>query len=697
MDLYSDNILFKAFWDNLINFCSTAEPSTEKNEIIESGLEVFMTIPGTQSASLFLYNQFTSLFTHVLSKGAVTIEDAEKYFAQFVELDAISESLNNGFYVGQPNLELDKIVILPLISQTGVDGLIFLICNSKDFKTEFVKLAQVFSNHFALKLSNWNLIDELNSVKDSYIDKVNMYTQEIAQSSRDLKKILDAVQTGVILFDKKNGEIVDVNIVAANTFGVTKEQLIGTERNSHFIFSDYKTADGTLLKSAEVFLKKEDGTIIQVISWLQELIINNESFIAESFIDITDRKQMETELQKAHDDLETRVAERTQKLVETNKELQIQIQEKIKAEEEKLKLYYAVQQSPAMIIITDLEGNIQYVNPIFTEITGYSFEEVLGKNPRFLKSGEIVNVEYNNMWGKIKSGGYWSGEFRNKKKNGELFWVSSFVSPIKNTTGDVINYLAVQQDITEKKISEQNLIEAKERAEKSDKLKSNLLANMSHEFRTPMIGIIGFTQMLQDEVADEEQLFLLNQLSQCNDRLMATINNIMNMSQLQSEDVVLTLEKFDLNELLAKVTNKFSPASNQKELNLSFTKENDFININVDRTLCELVFTNVIDNAIKYTHAGSVEIISRKFQKGNCDLVQVDIRDTGVGITEEQREKIFEPFIQLSTGYSRAQDGLGLGLAVSKKIVELMKGKIIVEKNKPAGSIFRIEFPACLN
>lgn len=697
MDLYSDNILFKAFWDNLINFCSTAEPSTEKNEIIESGLEVFMTIPGTQSASLFLYNQFTSLFTHVLSKGAVTIEDAEKYFAQFVELDAISESLNNGFYVGQPNLELDKIVILPLISQTGVDGLIFLICNSKDFKTEFVKLAQVFSNHFALKLSNWNLIDELNSVKDSYIDKVNMYTQEIAQSSRDLKKILDAVQTGVILFDKKNGEIVDVNIVAANTFGVTKEQLIGTERNSHFIFSDYKTADGTLLKSAEVFLKKEDGTIIQVISWLQELIINNESFIAESFIDITDRKQMETELQKAHDDLETRVAERTQKLVETNKELQIQIQEKIKAEEEKLKLYYAVQQSPAMIIITDLEGNIQYVNPIFTEITGYSFEEVLGKNPRFLKSGEIVNVEYNNMWGKIKSGGYWSGEFRNKKKNGELFWVSSFVSPIKNTTGDVINYLAVQQDITEKKISEQNLIEAKERAEKSDKLKSNLLANMSHEFRTPMIGIIGFTQMLQDEVADEEQLFLLNQLSQCNDRLMATINNIMNMSQLQSEDVVLTLEKFDLNELLAKVTNKFSPASNQKELNLSFTKENDFININVDRTLCELVFTNVIDNAIKYTHAGSVEIISRKFQKGNCDLVQVDIRDTGVGITEEQREKIFEPFIQLSTGYSRAQDGLGLGLAVSKKIVDLMKGRIIVGKNKPAGSIFRIEFPACLN
>lgn len=697
MNFNSDDILFKDFWDNLINYCSATEPSEEKYEIIDSGLNVLMSIPGSKSISIFLYNQFTSLFTHFLSKGSITIEAAEKYFAKFVEEDAVSESLNNGFHIGSINSGSDTVLILSLISQTGTEGLLFLICGQSCVKPEFIKIAQIYSNNFALKISNANLLEEINTVKDGYIDKVNIYTEEIAQSSRDLKKILDAVQTGVILFDKKNGEIVDVNVIAANTFGVTKEQLIGTGRNSHFIFSDYKNADGTILKSAEVFLKKNDGTIIQVISWLHELIINNEQFIVESFIDITDRKQMETELQKAHDDLETRVTERTQKLVETNKELQIQIQEKIKAEEEKLKLYYAVQQSPAMIIITNLEGNIQYVNPVFTEITGYSFDEVFGKNPRFLKSGEIVNVEYNNLWKKIKSGGSWNGEFRNKKKNGELFWVSSFVSPIKNTSGDVINYLAVQQDITEKKISEQNLIEAKERAERSDKLKSNLLANMSHEFRTPMIGIMGFTQMLQDEASDEEQLYLLDQLSQCNDRLMATINNIMNMSQLQSEDVVLTSEKFDLNELLTKIINKFLPSSNQKGLKLSLTKENDLIDVNVDKTLCELVFTNIIDNAIKYTQAGTVNVISKIIWNDNSGIIQVDIKDTGVGITEEQREKIFEPFIQLSTGYSRAQDGLGLGLAVSKKIVELMKGRIIVEKNKPAGSIFRIEFAAGVN
>ncbi|MEJ2613390.1 MAG: PAS domain S-box protein, partial [Ignavibacteriaceae bacterium] len=173
-----------------------------------------------------------------------------------------------------------------------------------------------------------------------------------------------------------------------------------------------------------------------------------------------------------------------------------------KSEEQLRVLSRAVQQSPASVIITDLDGNIEYSNPKFQQVTGYSLEEIKGKNPRILSSGSKAPEEYEILWKTITSGNDWTGEFQNKKKNGEIYWASALISPVKDNAGNITHFLGLQEDITERKRSEMELKTAKEKAEEMNRMKSIFLANMSHELRTPMTGIMGYTETLYNELKE---------------------------------------------------------------------------------------------------------------------------------------------------------------------------------------------------
>ncbi len=173
----------------------------------------------------------------------------------------------------------------------------------------------------------------------------------------------------------------------------------------------------------------------------------------------------------------------------------------------------AIEQSPVSVVITDLQGNIQYVNNKFSEVTGYSLAEVINQNPRILKSGSQPTEYYQNLWETILAGNTWSGEIHNKKKNGELYWENAIISPIVNAENKILNFVAVKEDITEKKKMYEDLVAAKEKAEESNRLKSNFLANMSHELRTPMVGILGYTEILVSELSDPEHIELAKMVS----------------------------------------------------------------------------------------------------------------------------------------------------------------------------------------
>ncbi|MEJ2618520.1 MAG: PAS domain S-box protein, partial [Ignavibacteriaceae bacterium] len=229
-----------------------------------------------------------------------------------------------------------------------------------------------------------------------------------------------------------------------------------------------------------------------------------------------------------------------------------------KAEEQILKLSRAVEQSPASIIITSVEGKIEYVNPKFEKVTGYSFNEVAGENPRILSSGLLKSSEYKMLWDTILSGNDWTGEFQNKKKNGELYWASALISPVKDPEGKIIYFLGMQEDITERKKTEFELIRSKEKAEEMNRLKSVFLANMSHELRTPMVGILGFAQILKEQLADTSNAEMAELLIKSGKRLLTTLESILEFSQLESKQIYINNVKIDVAEKVNTLVNNFS-------------------------------------------------------------------------------------------------------------------------------------------
>lgn len=368
------------------------------------------------------------------------------------------------------------------------------------------------------------------------------------------------------------------------------------------------------------------------------------------------------------------------------------ITERKKTEEKIQNLSRALEQSPSTVVITDLNGNIEYVNPKFFETTGYTMEEVLGKNPRILKSGEKEKEEYAKLWKTISSGEEWRGEFHNKKKNGELYWESASISPIRNTKGDITHYLAVKEDITEKKIKEMELVEAKEKAVEMNRLKSSFLANMSHELRTPMVAILGFAEALTEILKNSDEKKMAEMILKGGKRLTNTLNLILDLSRVESSKIEFKLKPENISFLVSAAVNLYKPEAEKKNLKLLMELENNVI-AEIDFEMMEKVLDNLIQNAIKYTDTGEIKITTGYESIQNNKFAFVKVSDTGIGIPVEMINAIFEPFRQVSEGYSRNYEGTGLGLSITKKYVELMNGTTLVESKIGIGSSFTVRFP----
>ena len=363
------------------------------------------------------------------------------------------------------------------------------------------------------------------------------------------------------------------------------------------------------------------------------------------------------------------------------------------AEEEVRKLSYAVQQNPALIIITDPKGNIEYVNSKFSEVTGYSFNEARGKNPKILKSGFTKPEEYKILWKTITAGGEWRGDFYNKKKNGEYYWESALIGPIKNRNDEITHFVAVKEDITERKKQEEQLIIAKEEAEKSDRLKSEFLAQMSHEIRTPLNNILTYASLLKEELESKlppelEPSFRVINSSAL--RLIRTIDLILNLSKIQTGNFDISFEKIDLDQdILYEIILEFYTRANEKNIKLSYETTAKKKHIFGDRYSIGQIFVNLLDNAIKYTNRGEIKVI---LYNNSENEICVDIIDSGLGISDEFLPVLFNPFTQEDNFDRRNYEGTGLGLALVKKYAELNNAKIEVKSKKGKGTTFTTIF-----
>ncbi len=516
--------------------------------------------------------------------------------------------------------------------------------------------------------------------------------RQIAESEKKLATIAGSVTDAIMMIDA-SGQAVYWNPAAEKIFGLSTQEII--EKTVHsFITSEEPSsaADYCILvsKTREIEVLKKDGTRFLAELSLNSVYLDDSRWLVGVLRDITKKKEAENELRRSQEELENCVIERTKELKSTNKALEIKIENLEKTKFELQKLSLALEQSPSSVVITDLEGNIEYVNPSFTRITGYTAEEALGRNMHILKSGEHGPDFYKKLWQTISSGSMWSGEICNRKKNGDLYWELVSISPVKNLEGDVTHYVAVKDDITDRKQKEKELQQAKEGADLANKAKSDFLANMSHEIRTPLNAIIGMTRLAMETQLTPKQQDYLSKIDTSVQSLLGVLNDILDFSKIEAGSLELEMTEFSLATLLHRVRDLFSITVIEKGLLFHLDVAADVpMLLKGDPLRLSQILNNLVGNAVKFTEKGQITLtVNCVDQTDQFVGLQFSVRDTGIGMDRSVTEKLFQAFSQADTSTTRKYGGSGLGLAITRKLVALKGGDIWVESQPGRGSEF---------
>lgn len=363
-----------------------------------------------------------------------------------------------------------------------------------------------------------------------------------------------------------------------------------------------------------------------------------------------------------------------------------------KKEKEVLMLGKAIQQSPSAIIITNADGNIEFVNHKFTGITQYTLNDVRFKKPRIFNPGHLSNEQFQKMWKDLLNGKDWKGEFLNRRKDKSEFWSNVSISPILGEEGQISNYILIMEDISMKKQMMNDLIEAKEKAEESDRLKSAFLANMSHEIRTPLNSIIGFSELMIDSDYDElEKLNFYERIKTSGQNLISILSNIVDISKIEAGQMKVYKSVISVKYFMGDLKSEYAYKAKNKGIDFKLLLENidENTSIESDETKIKQVLINLTENALKFTSEGSLELGAKDAGKD----IRFHVRDTGIGIPKEFHDKIFERFRQVEMSSTRQFGGNGLGLAISKNLVEMLGGTICLESDGGTGTTFYFTIP----
>jgi PAS domain S-box-containing protein len=504
---------------------------------------------------------------------------------------------------------------------------------------------------------------------------------QLEASEKRHRAVLGAVGEGVYGVDQA-GLCTSINPAALAMLGYTEEEVLGHDQHSlfHRLRPDgqpfpreecpaYLTAQDGRARRAEEWFTRKDGSGFPVDMTVTALNLEGQpAGTVVAFRNITERKEAELALRK---------------------------------------LYLAVEQSPESIIITDLEARIEYVNAAFIQNTGYQREEVVGQNPRLLHSGETSSDTYEELWLALKSGRPWKGEFRNRRKDGSEYVEFAHVAPIRQPDGSITHYVAVKEDITERKrlageldLHRHHLEDmvasrtaelgaAKLVAEAANRAKSAFLANMSHEIRTPMNAIVGMTYLLQRSGATPAQVDRLAKIDAAAHHLLAILNDVLELSKIEAGKLQLEEADFALESVLEQASGMISEQARAKHLALCVEGVGRPMKLKGDATRLRQALLNYAGNALKFTEAGSIVLRARILEERDKDvMLRFEVEDTGIGIPAEKLGKLFQAFEQVDVSTTRKYGGTGLGLAITLKLARLMGGDAGVESVEGRGSSF---------
>lgn len=343
----------------------------------------------------------------------------------------------------------------------------------------------------------------------------------------------------------------------------------------------------------------------------------------------------------------------------------------------------------AIMSIADVAGNIVYANQRFKDISGYADAELIGQSHRLLKSGAHDQAFYARLWDTLAAGRTWSGEICNRARDGSLYWVLETIAPMLDDNGEPYQYVSIGADITQSKLHETQLMAAKEEAEAANRAKSEFLANMSHEIRTPMNGVLGMLDLTLDTELGREQREYLGLAYSSANALLGILNDILDFSKIEAGRLDVHLEPIDPVPLACELARLFETRCNEKGLAFSIELEPGFSgSVVADPARLRQVLTNLLSNALKFTDHGRMGLVLRR----EAQHVRFLVRDTGIGIPLEIQSVIFEAFTQADGSITKRFGGTGLGLTISRRLVELMGGELVVRSAPEHGS----EFSFCL-
>jgi PAS domain S-box-containing protein len=488
--------------------------------------------------------------------------------------------------------------------------------------------------------------------------------QELFVSEIRYRRLFESAKDGIIILNATTGMIIDVNPFLIELLGISKEKFIKKYIWEIGFFKDIlenidkfqELQRKKYVRYENLPLETSDGKIIHVEFVSNVYQENNVDVIQCNIRDITQRVAMENAVKE--------------------KEFQYR---------------NLANSGTAMIWTADTEKLCQFFNHPWLDFTGRTFEEEQGNGWAEGVHPDDIERCLNTFISAFGKQEEFSIEYRLKHKSGKYRWILDLGKPLYDSTEKFIGYIGHCFDITEKKDLETELLNAKERAEESDRLKTAFLQNMSHEIRTPLNGIIGFSSLLDlEHNSREERHEYIDIIKKSGERLIEIVNNVLDVSQIQSGMMQIEKNAVNINSIFSDLLSFFGHLPNNKNIRLNYQNQEDpAIIIYTDGRKLNQILTNLINNAIKFTERGSIDF----GYEIKDNMMEFYVKDTGVGISEDFFAIVFDRFTQQDLSLTRGYEGAGLGLAICKGLVTLLGGSIWVESVVDQGTTFFFTLP----